>query len=283
MPLLDEPLAERRRVAVDEQQVQAVADTEAVEARVHEGGCAFRRGGAVHVEHAPALGVRERADAVLGRETREARGRLAAATEDHERDLARQRDEDARSLAVGGANEPDRGTRQPGCLEGGPEHVVHEDRDRSERGAAGAEHGGVEALEELSGDVERDVRARLEVRPDGADRDPALRHPQAVLERPRVGLSREGLDLGHRLDLARELLEAGIVEPEAIERPRVEPALRRIAVRAVRGEDRRAALAHEDSRPPKRVGHEVVPEGGRGVPRRRRFVRDRLSERAHRT
>ena len=55
---------------------------------------AFARVGArVDVEHAAALGVGERAHAVLGREPGELRRRLAAAAQDHERDQPRQRDE----------------------------------------------------------------------------------------------------------------------------------------------------------------------------------------------
>ncbi len=77
-----------RRVPVDEREVQPVADAEPVEARLRERERLLPRRRRVHVEHAAALGVRERPHAVLGGEPRERGRRLAAPAEDHERDRA---------------------------------------------------------------------------------------------------------------------------------------------------------------------------------------------------
>ena len=129
--------------------------------------------------------------------------------------------------------------RQAGPLERRPQHVVDEHGDRAERRAAGPQHGGVQALQELPGDVERDVRARLEVRADRPDRDPPLADDQAVRERPRADLPLERLDRGRRLDLAGDRLDPPVVEAEPIEHPLVQLPGGRIRVGSVRREDRR--------------------------------------------
>ena len=219
-----------------------------------------RDGGRVDVEDAAALGVRERAHSVLGREARELRRRLAAAAEDHEREHLRQRDEHARALAIRRAHEPDRAARKPRVLERGPQHVVDEHGHRAQRGAPGAQDGGVEALQQLPGDVERDVRARLEVRADRADRDPPLADHEPVRERARADLALERRQRGHRLDLRRERVDPALVEPEPVEHPLVELPLGGGAVRLVREQDLGAALAHERGRALERRGDAVVGE-----------------------
>ena len=166
---------DRDRAAVDEREVEPVADAEPVEARLGHREHLLRRGAVVDVEDAAALGVRERADAVLRRVPRERSGRRPAPAQDHERDQLGQRDEHSGSLAVGRAHEADGRRRQGRSLERGAENVVDEHGHGPERGAARAEDGGVEALQELAGDVERHVRARLEGRADDADRDRAAR------------------------------------------------------------------------------------------------------------
>ena len=130
-------------------EVEAVADAEPVEARLGDRERLLRDGGRVDVEHAAALGVGERADAVLGREARELGRARAAAAEDDERDERGHRHERAGALAVGRADEPDGARREPGALERRAQHVVDERGDRAERGAAGAQHGRVQALQQL--------------------------------------------------------------------------------------------------------------------------------------
>ena len=71
---------------------------------------ALRR--AVDVEDAAALGVRQRANAVVGREARESRRRGAAAAQDHERNPAGNGDERLGSGAIGRAHEPNRAPRR---------------------------------------------------------------------------------------------------------------------------------------------------------------------------
>ena len=55
----------------------------------------------------------------------------------------------------GDADEPDRRRRQARALERGTQHLVDERGDRAQRRAAGAQNGRVQALQQLSGDVER--------------------------------------------------------------------------------------------------------------------------------
>ena len=134
---LQEPWHERLRLAVDEGEVEPVADAEPVEAVLGEHDRPLGRGGRVDVEHPAPLGVGQRADAVLGRETGKRGGRLAAPAQDHERDPPRQRDECPRSLPVARADEPHGAGRQARRLEGRAQDLVDEDGDRSERGRAG--------------------------------------------------------------------------------------------------------------------------------------------------
>ena len=197
---------------VDEREVEPVADAQPVDARLGERKRLLPRGGRVDVEHAAALGVGERADAVRGREPGQLRRARPAAAQDHERHERGHRDEDARALAIGRAHEPDRGRRQPGPVERRTQHVVDERRDGAQRRAARPQYRRVQALEQLPRDVERDVRPGLEVRADGPDRDPPLVHDETVREGARADLALQRLERGCRLHLRDELVQARIVE-----------------------------------------------------------------------
>ena len=228
------------RRAVDEQQVQAVADAEPVEARLDERLRLRGVGSSPYIEDTAALGVGERPDPVGRGLPGQLGGRLAAAAQDHERQDARERDEDPGALAVGRAGEPDGRRRQPRVLERRPEDLVDEHGDRSERRAARAEHGGVQGLQQLPGDVDRDVRPRLEVRADGADRDAAHRDLQAVVELPRVLVALERRQRRELRELLGERVDARGVEPEPVERALVEPVRRRDVGGVRRRRSRRA-------------------------------------------
>ena len=132
------------------------------------------------VEHTSPLGVRERPNAVLGGEPRERGRRLPASAQDHERDPLRKGDEDARTLAIPRADEPDRPGRQARGFECGPEDLVDEHGHGLQCRAARSQHCRVQALEQLAGDVEGHIGAGFEVRSDGSDRDPALAHAKPV-------------------------------------------------------------------------------------------------------
>ena len=87
--MLREDVEQRRqehdRTAVDERQVEPVADAETIEARARDPDKALVRGAAVHIKHAAAFRVSKRAHAVQCRPLRERRRRRPAAAEDHER------------------------------------------------------------------------------------------------------------------------------------------------------------------------------------------------------
>ena len=76
-------------LAVDEGQVEPVADPEPVERRRGHRQRALTVGPSVDVEHSPALGMRERAHAALRGEACELGRRGAASAEDHERNARR--------------------------------------------------------------------------------------------------------------------------------------------------------------------------------------------------
>ena len=93
-------------------------------------------------------------------------------------------------------------------LERRPQHLVDERRDGAERGAARPEHRGVQALQQLPGDVERDVRPRLEVRADRPDRDPPLADDEAVRRASALPISRSsGSSAAVAATCARERVE----------------------------------------------------------------------------
>ena len=233
------------------------------------------------VEHAAAFCVGERPHAVLGRESRKGRRRLAASAQDHERDPLRERDEHACAFALRRADEPDRARRESGSFESGTQNLVDEHGHGPQCGAAGPEHRGVQALEQLAGDVERDVRPRLEVRSDRADRDAPLAHAKPVRKRPRVGFALERRELRHDRDLTHETVDAVVVEAQPVERALVEAAGRGLVVGRIRGEDLVAPFADESGCDRERVGDGVVAKGRKRGVRGGRLGLDLLSESAH--
>ena len=202
----------------------------------------------MHVQDAAAFRMRQRPDAVLGRVAGELGRRPPAAAEDDERDQLRQRDERPGTLAILGAYEADRARRQPRSFERRSQDVVDEHGDRSERRSAGAENRRVQALQELAGDVEGDVRPRLEVRADDSDRHTPLLEAKPVVERPLRHVARERLERGRDRHLLGHRLDAAVVEPEAVEHADVEPSGRRLHVLGVGGEDVAPALPDEPGR-----------------------------------
>ena len=230
--LLDEQAEQCREQllcpAVDEREVEPVADAEPVEAGLGEARapCRGLRRRARRARHRPRRGRASgrRSGPPAGR-ARRSLGPLPA--QDHERDERGQRDEHARALAIRGAHESDRRGRKARCLERGAQHVVDEHGDGAERRAAGAEHDGVQALQQLAGDVERDVRPRLEVRADDADRDPPLRddagrwRASGCRSRARAASSAAVAWSWRASDV-----DARVVQPQPVERAFVESARR---------------------------------------------------------
>ena len=161
--------------------------------------------------------MRQRPHALLGREPRERRRRLAAAPEDHERHQARQRDEYTGSFPVGRADEPDGLGRQARLGERRPQHLVDEGCDGPKRCAAGSQDGAVQALQELTSDVDSDVRPRFEVRADDADRDPPFRDLEPVRQPPRVELALERRQRHELLELRRDRGQTSLVEAKPVE------------------------------------------------------------------
>ena len=149
------------------------------------------------------------------------------------------------ALAVGRSNEADGAGRQAGGFERRAQHLVDEDRHRTQGGAPGPEHRGIEALEELPRDVQRDVRSGLEVRTDRADRDAALAYLETVGQRPGGDLALERRDLRRPVHLLGETLDPARIQTEPVEQAVVEPALGILDVCLVGGQDRRLALPHE--------------------------------------
>ena len=188
-------LAHQRREAgggsVDDQEVEPVTDSEPIEADADQGARLLMVGTLVQVEDAAALGMRERAHALLGSKSRQRGRRGATAAQDDQRHESRQRDERPGALPIRGAHETDRRRRQSRPLERRTKHIVDERRHRPQRGAARAEHPGVAALQQLSRDVDRNVGPRFEVRADDADRDPPLGDEKTVGQRPRGDLALE--------------------------------------------------------------------------------------------
>ena len=89
---------------------------------------------------------------------------------------------------------------------------------------------------------------------------------EPVRERPRARFALERLDARHRLELAGEALDAGIVETQPVERPVVDSPPRRVAVLPVHAEQELPSLEHESRGGAQRLGHEVVAQrGGRRI------------------
>ena len=183
---------------MDEQQVEAIAHTEPVDARLDQAQRHLRVGVGVDVQHPAPLGVREHPHSLERCDPGQPARRLAAAPEDDERDRARQRDECNGTVARRVAHEPDRLGRRADIAQRRTQHVVDERRHRRESRRAGAQDARVQALQQLPGHVEGDARPRLEVRADDADRDAAGRDRQPVVERPALDLPFERWQLRER-------------------------------------------------------------------------------------
>jgi hypothetical protein len=147
-----------------------------------------------------------------------------------------------------------------------PQHLVDEHGDRAKGGAAGAEDGRVEALQELPGHVDRDVRARLEVRTDGADRDAPRLDAQTVLQRPRILCPLELRQLRELGELRGNRVDSRVGEAEPVERARVEVGGGDVV--GIRRGDRVTPLRHELRGARERTRHGVVRQRrDRGVRR----------------
>ena len=189
--------------AIDQREVQAVTDAKAVERRLGHPERAVTIGLGMDVQHSPTLGVRQRSHTVLCREAGELGRGLAASAQDHERDLLGHRDEHAGSLAVG---ESARASTRPRAAAPFLRRAGLSTSSTSMvtvRSAAPLRCGAqpCQALQELAGDIERDVGARLEVRADDPDRNSPLAHPETVVERPGIDLALERVERAHGLDL----------------------------------------------------------------------------------
>ena len=234
------------------------------------------------VEHTAAFRVGERADAVFRRQTRKCGSRLAAPAQNYERDPFRNRHEHARAFAIGRADEPDGAGGQTRVLEGGPQNVVDENRDRAQRRSSGAQDRRVEALQQLTRDVEGDVGTSFEVRADGPDRNATLADLEPVRQRPGVDLAFQRRDRRHRLDLLRECLYPLVVEPEAVEHPLVQAPCGLVVVDLVRAEDLGPALAHKSGRGHQGLGDAVVGEARGSAIGRERLALHLLAQRHRR-
>ena len=267
------------RGAVDEKQVEPVADAEPIETGLDHRLRHRRVGRCRQVEDAAALSVRERADAVLGGMAGERGGGLAAAAQDHERQHGRQRDERTCAFPVRRADEPDRVRRQPGLGQRRSKDLVDERGDGAERRAAGPEHGAVQALQQLSCDVDGDVRPRLEVGADDADRDAPLRDLEAVRQCPGRDLAVERRQRRQLAQLLLDRRQALRVEAEPIERTLVELALGGIEIGRVRLEHGSVLCRQALRCQRERRGDPVVGEQRHRCSRGGRLALDRLEDR----
>ena len=223
--------------------------------------------------------MRERADAVLGGVAGK-RGRgLAAATQDHERQDGRQRDESTCSLTVRRAHESDHVRRQPRIGQRRAKHLVDERGDGTKRRTARPQHGAVQALQQLSRHVDGDVRPRFEVRADDADRDAPLRDLEAVRQRPGRDLTVERRQGGQLAQLRLDPCQPLGVEAKPIERALVERTRSGVEIGRVRLEHGRVLCREPFCRECERRGDGVVGEQGHGRPRSGRLALDRLQDR----
>jgi hypothetical protein len=251
---------ENDRTAVDEREVETVANAEAIETRPRNRGKPFVRGATVHVEDAAALRVSERSHAVQRRAVRERRGRRPTATEDHERHQCGKRNERLGAGALRCADEPDALARQTGLLECWPQHLVDERRDRGQRCAARAEDDGVPTLEDLRGDVDRNVRPGLEVRADNTDQHAPLGDLEPVRKPPRPNLPLERRERSRRLQSRRRCFHALLIETQPIKGSRIQPGGALGDVRSIRLENDVAAFAQKLGGPSQRVVDESLVE-----------------------
>ena len=180
------------------------------------------------------------------------------------------RDDDrTRPTASGGS--PDVG-------QGRPQAPRRRARDCAERRRAGTQDAGVEALQELAGNVQRHARARFEVRADDPDRDAACTYLQPVLERPALDLALERRQRGQRQQLSPEPRDTGIVEDQPVERSLIELASGARNIGGVRGEHLGAALIQQVGGTAKRVADQSIGQAGSGEPGRESLALDAAQE-----
>ena len=213
----------------------------------------------------------ERAHAMLGRDSRQRGGRVPAPPQDHQRDQRRERDQNGGSLALGRAHKPDRCRWQAGPLQPRAQHVVDQHGHRAQRRRAGPQHRCIEAFQQLAGDIESDIRARLEVRADRPDRHAPLAHAQTVCKRPRRHLALQRRQSRGHLQPASQPLDPRLVQAKPVEHALVQPGGSRLAISPIGGQDPRAALARERRSRLQRSRDRIVGEQRRRAARRPRL------------
>ena len=168
----------------------------------------------------------------------------------------------------------------PAVCERRPQHPVDEHRDRAERGGAGAEHDGVAALQHLRRHVDGNVRPRLEVGADDADRDQPLGDLEPVGQPPRAQLAGDRRERRGRADARRDRLQPAVVELQPVERAGVELSLGRFEVELVRGEDLGAPLGEQLERADEGQVDTLVRERCECAARAERLALDELEDRS---
>ena len=210
---------------VHQQQVEPVAHAEPVQAGLDQLPGHGQVGGGVDVEDRAAVGVGHRAHPVPGRLGGQRAGAVAAAAQDHQRDQAGLADQRPGRLLAGHPDQLDHGRVEPGGGQGGRDDLVRQRDGRTDRGRAGPQHARVARLDELRGDVHHHVRPGLEVGPDHAHRATPLGEHQAAGKLPDHPFGRFVRDLGQRLELTRDALEPGLVQPEPVQQAAAEAGL----------------------------------------------------------
>ena len=156
-------------VVVDQQEVEPVADPQPIQAGPQQLAKQVGVGGRIGVEHAAAVGMGQRADTVGCRAHRQLTRRGAAAANDHERDQAGFGDERGGPGTVCGADQLYRVRVQPRTGQRGRDDAVDQRLGGSQRGAPGTQDPDIAGLDQLRGNVDRDIGARLVVGPDDPD------------------------------------------------------------------------------------------------------------------
>ena len=268
---------------VDQQEVEPVADAQAV-GRVGDEPGDVRLGRAgVEVEHAAAVGVGEHAGARGGAERGELPGDVAAAAHDDERHELGQADQRVGARVAGGGHELHRLGGHAVGRERRGDHVLDEGLRAAQRGRARAQDGRAAGLEHLRRHVDRDVGPGLEHRADHADGHAALVHPlprrqvaDEHLQR-RLGGGGEDVELGGHVGEAlggeAETVEQALRPCRPPRRPRRRRGWRRAGPRPARAGARRRRAARRRSPGHPRPGRPARPRRRAGRPRGRRPAR----------
>ena len=223
---------------VDQEEVEAVADPEAVEAALDEAQRHRPVRALLDVEHPAALRVGKGPHASLRRQARQGRRRLAGAPEDHEGDGGGERHQRLGGLALRRADKLDGFGPQAGLGEPGSDDQVDQRRGAAQAGAPGAEHAGIAGFDELGGEVDRDIGAGLVVGADHPHGNPPFLQPEPVVEDP---AAHDALQRGQRrkgAHLPGDAGEADLVQPEPVDAPGGQGLLGLLQVRLVGGEHR---------------------------------------------